>query len=1186
MERQKGSREMKYDPRDLVRRAFVATQSKRGPEWRRMNMGELKSRLLDLSNREFSESKHGAATFKAFVEQISDLVVLDQSTTPPTVELIVESIEASTDPQLVEAAVIDKEVIANDMDKYRAEGNRFAVGELLAQGITGAPDHDFDRLLANIAVNWASSSAVAAEVQSTRELIERIDQFVPSQLALAVVHTVARCKSANREVSPAFSDLAYRLNKPLEEIVGVVRKGRLGDVVRGAMAKMEETLAALRDAVKGFQRTTTVTAKQPSIEVIKQGHRYAEYALPGERHLLREIDVLLGPVFRKFCESCERHEASVVPRRAGELRQHIRRFQDSYGDKTPYVLWSMVLLPIVDHVVALIEDGMRVTDEYAAPSVRIVGSTFKLDLANIGRPMTFPARLRNDGQGTAYGLRLSAICPDASAGLVLVEPAEPFDLPANGERLISLTLTTRVESKTFSATVQWIGATANGRTCEFKQTLEFAQQTSQPNWEFLRNNPPYTINPIKEKKDLYGRDSIISELELHASSGTSTFLWGQKRVGKTSVLQVLTSELLSRSDVTCVFLRMGELKALHEGQIAHTIATRLVEASKLAIDVPTEEHFGAGMGKLIPFVERLCRVDPDRKFLVIIDEFDDLDPAFYTGERGKQFVKALRSLSEVGLTFFFVGSERMDAIYKSHASDLNKWVSLSLDRIQSEEDCAALITRPVSGVIEFDQFAVKSISQYCNGNPFYMHLLCSAIFRRCWQEHRTFVGESDVENIRRDLLRTLGPYNFVHFWEDNPELTLMEWRRQRAQSCLYLACLASIGGAYESVEDLLEAQLLFKLPSAERLTRSDYKLIEARLLRRGVMVNAKEPGRGIRIGLPVFREWVIANSEAYMVPEWRKYAQEQLTATSVLEDAQVYVEAGAFPIAEDELLPVSEKLVYLGKQKDVAEVRRWLRQFDDDNRIEIAFVLLKRLVERGFINEGATINALTRMQDSINARRLKVGDGSWRVIKQRLDNLCITFADSETKSGAVVARELAKRMRPGKCSSMKEVKEWILSHAHSDSMLVIADDFAGTGRTMVDGVGRLWSQDEKLLTRLAKEGRVVCCLQTAFPEAAQRIQRDFSDVVVLVMETFGDDVRALDESAGLFADDGELRFAKDVLLQFGRQLTPQNPLGFGDIGALVAFHNTTPNNTLPIFWSNGTVNDRPWHPLLPRASYR
>ena len=85
------------------------------------------------------------------------------------------------------------------------------------------------------------------------------------------------------------------------------------------------------------------------------------------------------------------------------------------------------------------------------------------------------------------------------------------------------------------------------------------------------------------------------------------------------------------------------------------------------------------------------------------------------------------------------------------------------------------------------------------------------------------------------------------------------------------------------------------------------------------------------------------------------------------------------------------------------------------------------------------------------------------------------------------------------------------------------------------------------------------------------------------MNIFGDNVRALDADAGIFLNDEEIQFARDVMIQIGRELTPQIPLGYGDMGALVAFHNTVPNNTLPIFWSSGVVNDKLWKPLFPRA---
>ena len=81
---------------------------------------------------------------------------------------------------------------------------------------------------------------------------------------------------------------------------------------------------------------------------------------------------------------------------------------------------------------------------------------------------------------------------------------------------------------------------------------------------------------------------------------------------------------------------------------------------------------------------------------------------------------------------------------------------------------------------------------------------------------------------------------------------------------------------------------------------------------------------------------------------------------------------------------------------------------------------------------------------------------------------------------------------------------------------------------------------------------------------------------------FGDETKALDPNADIFENENEITFAKEILIQIGRELDPQYPLGYGDMGALVCFNNTIPNNTLPIFWCNGDVNGKPWKPLFPR----
>jgi len=124
-------------------------------------------------------------------------------------------------------------------------------------------------------------------------------------------------------------------------------------------------------------------------------------------------------------------------------------------------------------------------------------------------------------------------------------------------------------------------------------TLE--QQKTQPDWSELLEHPPYSINPIKKRSSLYGREAQLSDLLLYAASSTSTFLWGQKRVGKTSLLQVLQDELSKRARYRCIYLRMGELIGMHEGQLAYTIASRILQGLPSGlVALPQEHEFGAG----------------------------------------------------------------------------------------------------------------------------------------------------------------------------------------------------------------------------------------------------------------------------------------------------------------------------------------------------------------------------------------------------------------------------------------------------------------------------------------------------------------------------------------------------------------------------------------------------------------
>jgi hypothetical protein len=247
-------------------------------------------------------------------------------------------------------------------------------------------------------------------------------------------------------------------------------------------------------------------------------------------------------------------------------------------------------------------------------------------------------------------------------------------------------------------------------------------------------------------------------------------------------------------------------------------------------------------------------------------------------------------------------------------------------------------------------------------------------------------------------------------------------------------------------------------------------------------------------------------------------------------------------------------------------------------------VVVKRLAEKGFINEGAKSLTLAHLEQMVRARRLEIGEKTWKIERGRVDNLCLTYVDSELKSGATTTRELRNILRPGKSGGTNEIGTWMRTHVDDDPMVVLVDDFAGTGSTLVNGINRFRSQvDAKIWQRYLSEGRISVFIMFAFPEAVENVRRRCAGVHAVAATVLGDDLRACSPEAAIFENEADLRFARDVLLQLGRELYPSAPLGFGDTGVLVAFHNACPNNTLPIFWNSGVVGERGWKPIFPRA---
>lgn len=186
------------------------------------------------------------------------------------------------------------------------------------------------------------------------------------------------------------------------------------------------------------------------------------------------------------------------------------------------------------------------------------------------------------------------------------------------------------------------------------------------------------------------------------------------------------------------------------------------------------------------------------------------------------------------------------------------------------------------------------------------------------------------------------------------------------------------------------------------------------------------------------------------------------------------------------------------------------------------------------------------------------------------------------KSGHMIAYPVHKlcemqafKVRTVVVESIKDLK-----NEDEKSVLVLLDDFSGSGSTIIDFYRK------EILPSLG-ENQDVCVLTVAYMRMARlRLERE-------ELRIYGvEQLPAFAQRGSVFGYPLNMRRMRTFAYDYGEKLYHKRqqkkisdyigPLGYANSQSLVCFHHTTPNNTLPILWAYKDVDGRQWFPLFPR----
>ena len=210
---------------------------------------------------------------------------------------------------------------------------------------------------------------------------------------------------------------------------------------------------------------------------------------------------------------------------------------------------------------------------------------------------------------------------------------------------------------------------------------------------------------------------------------------------------------------------LGEISAAGSdsdlGRLGRDIAERIAEAYALSTGdespaTPSLSEFRDGFNATFStFFRQLHRRRRNLHLVIGFDDFDELPTALFTGDVGRRFFLALRSLIDGGASFLFIGSERLPAIMREQAERLNQVKPLPVDYL-SVEALRELVVEPTRGHLDFGDDAVAAIEIWSGRNPYFATLICMAIWERAIRLQDATVGELDVQRAVDQLVDQLG----------------------------------------------------------------------------------------------------------------------------------------------------------------------------------------------------------------------------------------------------------------------------------------------------------------------------------------------------------------------------------------------------------------------------------------------
>lgn len=370
----------------------------------------------------------------------------------------------------------------------------------------------------------------------------------------------------------------------------------------------------------------------------------------------------------------------------------------------------------------------------------------------------------------------------------------------------------------------------------------------------MKLNPYMAGNPVGGRDAFVGRSDVIRDVVrvLDNPNQNALVIYGQRRIGKTSVLLELCARLPHEGTYHPVYFDLQDKAALTLEEVLEQLASHLALDFGVPLPKPSGENAAhIFRHEFMPNV--LSQLSVDTSLVLIFDEFDVLDNPS-EGQAGETFFHYLREFLSTGeqrLKFLFAIGRNPEDLSSLTLSVFKGVKTINISLLSSEDTAEVVRLSEKKETLCWSDAAVSRIRTLTGGHPFLTQQLCQEIWERANEEEPDeppVVEPDDVDKAINPALRSAR--NALEWL----------WDGLNSASRVVASALAEAGQGVITQEDL-EGRLL---DSGVRILISELQ-DAPRLLQRWDLIEPANGGYCFRVEM--LRLWIAESKPLARVHE-------------------------------------------------------------------------------------------------------------------------------------------------------------------------------------------------------------------------------------------------------------------------------------------------------------------------------